>query len=82
MAVSATALSMASYAAGRITSHGAYLVASGHTRHVGSGAAVGGVIVIVLIALLAIMLRRWHTATNVRRREEELREADRRAPEP
>ncbi|HEV2451547.1 MAG TPA: hypothetical protein VGS62_06445 [Streptosporangiaceae bacterium] len=82
MAVSAIALSMASYAAGRVMSHGAYLVATGHSRHVGSGAAVGGVLAILIIALLAIMLRRWHTATNIRRREEELREADRRPPEP
>lgn len=75
MAVTATALTMTSYAAGRVISHGAYL-AIGHTRHIGSGAAAGGVILLALIALLGIMLRRWHAASNARRRE-----AERRPPE-
>ena len=81
MAVCAIALPVASYAAGRVMSHGAYLAAAGHTRHVGSGAAAGGVILLAVIALCGIMLRRWHAASNVRRREAELREPDRRAPD-
>jgi hypothetical protein len=75
MTVAATVLPGVSHAAVRATSYGA-LTAIGHARHVGTGAAVGGVILLALIAMAGIMLRRWHTSSNARRRE-----AERRPPE-
>jgi hypothetical protein len=38
----------------------ASMTAAGHRRHINPGAATGGIILLIAIALVGMMVRRWH----------------------
>jgi hypothetical protein len=58
-----TVLPAVSLAAWQAAGHGAF-IAIRHARHIGTGAAVGGVILLAAIAGAGILIRRWHAGRN------------------